>query len=153
MTVALSHPRHLAPASNFDAQPKLAHPGDEDYPIPRISWRMNGFSFWPFAGAPREAKAPGFEVGRVFQVRAPAGEFSSCFVGVTPHVRSQIEADLGHQIPENDAFWDKVCGQTLLQLIATRPQTPPDILPVYEAPKTSASARGGIVTWGAFFGE
>ncbi len=146
--VALSQPRQIAPLSAFDPNPTLAQPGQQGYTMPRISWRMNGFSFWPL-GAPQTGAHPtGFALGRLFQVNAPDGTHSSCFAGVTPHVREQIER--GRAIQDDDPFWDKVCGQTLLQFLAQHAQTPPDVLPVYEVP-TSRESKSGLVTWGAFF--
>ena len=150
--VALVHPRQIAP-SNFDPNPNLPKPGQVGYVIPAISWRMNGFSFWPLGAAQTGAHPQSFALGRLFQVRAPDGDFSSCFVGVTPHVRAQIEGEVGHVIGDDDGFWNKVCGQTLLQFLAERAQTPPDVLPVYEVPTDAGRERSGAVTWGAFFGR
>ncbi len=152
VATALSHPRHATSDAPFDPSIPLPQPGQEGYRLPRLSWRINGFTFWPLANPPQQAIAPNFELGRLFQVRGPHDDFTSCFVGLTPHVRTQIEAETGHTLAEDDPFWDKVCGETLLHHLKKNAQTPPDVLPVYERPLLPVPRRGGV-SWGAFFGE
>ncbi len=169
--VALSHPRQSAQAAGtgegeaeaeFDPNIALPQPGEAGYAMPRISWRMNGFSFWPLPASQTGAHPQGFELGRLFQVREPQNVFTSCFMGITPHIRQQIEREVEHEIAADDPFWDKLCGQTLLRFLSDKAQTPPDVLPVYEVPagmsagasaSTRRTGRGGLVTWGGFFGE
>ncbi|PQV62795.1 Response regulator receiver domain-containing protein [Abditibacterium utsteinense] len=139
--VALSHPRHSAPDSTFDPDPTLPKPGEANFVMPSRSYRMNGFSFWSLQAPPSEGIAPNFALGRLFQVRAPEGGFSSCFVGVTPHIRAQIENEHAGAVADDDPFWDKVCGQTLLGFLAEKAQTPLDVLPVYDVP-TARRGRG-----------
>lgn len=148
--VALSHPRIAESVGEFDPDPALPQPGEEGYVMPRLSYRINGFTFWPLAVSQTGAPAPGFALGRLFQVHAPGGGWSSCFAGITPHVRAQIESEIGRAIPDDDAAWDRLCGQTLLALLSQKPQVPPDVLPVFEVPPSRASRSG--VSWGAFFG-
>ncbi|BCM93808.1 regulatory protein AtoC [Abditibacteriota bacterium] len=153
VATALSYPRHVASDAIYDPNIALPQPGEEGYRMPGISWRINGFSFWPLSNPPEQAIASGFEMGRLFQVRGPHDDFTSCFVGVTPHIRAQIETEIGHTLSENASFWDKVCGQTLLQFLRRSAQTPPHVLPVYERPLLPETRRGGSVSWGAFFGD
>ena len=152
--VALSHSAHGASAttSPFDPHLELPKPGQPHYILPRVSWRINGFSFWPIDASQSGAHPSGFELGRLFQIHAPNDDYISCFVGVTPHVRAQIEGEIGHAVVDESPFWDKVCGQTMLIFLSERAQTPPDVLPVYEAPKLRGEPSGAL-TWGAFFGE
>lgn len=148
--VALSHPRDFAPAPSFDPDPDLPRPGEASFVAPRVSSRVNGFSFWPVRDAPDAALSADFALGRLFQVRLPAGDFRSCFVGITPHVRAQIEAGQGHALAGDDPFWDELCGHTLFAFIADKAETPPDILPVYETP---GEPRRDPFRWGALFGR
>lgn len=150
---ALSHPRHASSDTPFDPNTPLPQPGEDGYRMPGISWRINGFSFWPLSHPPEQSLASGFELGRLFQVRGPHDDFTSCFVGLTPHVRAQIESEIGHSLAEDNPFWNKVCGETLLQFLRKNAQTPPSVLPVYERLLLPDTRRGGFVTWGAFFGE
>ncbi len=152
--VALSHPRIAESIAEsvggFDPDPALPRPGDADFVMPRLSYRINGFTFWPLAASQTGSHPPGFTLGRLFQVHAPGGGWSSCFAAITPHVRAQIEGEIGRAIPDDDAAWDKLCGQTLLALLSKAPQTPPEVLPVFEVPPSRGGRNG--VSWGAFFG-
>ncbi len=154
--VALSHPRQAAPVSDFDPSAHLTLPGEPGYVSPRTSSRINGFSFWQLLEAPGETQArlnpPGFDLGRSFQVRLPDGAYTRCFVGITPHVRAQIEANQARTIADDDYFWEEMCRDTLFRFLVDKAQTPPDILPVYDAPGTS-SGRDGFASWKALFGR
>jgi CheY-like chemotaxis protein len=109
----------------------LPLPGQPGYPMPHISWRINGFSFWSVPSP--QSRAHGLEFGRVFQVRKPDGELSQCFVGITPHIRAQAQREAGHALADDDPIWEKVCGQALLNHIWQTAQTPPAVLPVFDA--------------------
>jgi CheY-like chemotaxis protein len=149
VTVALSHPRQEVETSTMEAA-ALPEPGQPGFTMPRSSWRANGFSFWPMP-AP-ESPPLGFDIGRLFQVRKPDGELSRCFVGVTPHIREQAQSEAGRELANDDPFWEQMCGRALLSFIWEKAETPPDVLPVFDAPKNS---RGGYspVPWGPFGGR
>jgi CheY-like chemotaxis protein len=115
-------------------QPQLPRPGHSGFEIPRLSYRINGYSFWPVKPVPELQTPEGMEFGRFFQVRSPDGDFNLTFAGITPRIREQFQKDLGREVAENDLLWDKVCGQALLNFIWGTTTTPPDVLPVYELP-------------------
>ena len=93
-----------------------------------MSWRVNGWSFWPVDGAPRPAEVPAsLEFGKVFQVSSPSGRQSPCFVGVTAHIREQAGREAG------DEYWEEVCAQSLLNLLWEKAEAPPAVLPLYDA--------------------
>ena len=148
--VALSHPREVLPASSFDPDPNLPRPGEDGFVMPRSSSRVNGWSFWPALNAPAEAHSTDFPLGRLFQVRSPAGTFSTCFVGIAPHVRAQMETSSGHALPADASFWDELCGHTLFVFLADEGAAPPDVLPVFEVP---GEAHRKSFSWGALFGR
>ena len=129
VSVALERSR-TADSSHTDPSQKLSRPGEEGYKMPQTSWSMNGFTFWPAeqsqkdAGIAHEHPAQ-FESGRMYQLRVPSGDYIGCFVGVTPHVQAQIESEVGHPIGPDDAFWDALCGQTLMNYLAENSRQPP----------------------------
>lgn len=146
--LALSHPKAVAPPSAVDPNAPVLRPGDEGYATPGVSSRVNGYSFWPLSdGQPNPS---GFELGRRFEVRLPDGTYSRCFVGITPHVRAEIEADVGRPLPPDDPFWEETCHRTLFSFLAGKSQTPPDILPVFDVPGASAARSGGFSLGGLF---
>lgn len=148
--LALSHSRQFAPPSTFDAG-AVVMPGQPGYVSPSVSSRVNGFSFWRVSD--EQPNPAGFELGRPFQVRLPDGVYTRCFVGITPHVRAQIEADGGRAVADDDPFWEEVCRETLFGFLAGKAQTLPDILPVYDAPGEARSGQSGLASWKAFFGR
>jgi len=146
--LALSHPKVAATPSALDPNAPVLRPGDEGYSTPHVSSRVNGYSFWPVSdGQPNPV---GFELGRRFEVRLPDGAYTRCFVGITPHVRAEIEGDTGQPIPPDDPFWEETCHRTLFSFLADKSQTPPDILPVYDVPGARAARRGGLSLGGLF---
>ena len=154
--VALRHSREGESDGNFDPAQKLAKPGQSGYSLPSVSWSMNGFTFWPAAQSQQDQSAasahpPEFESGRLYQMRLPDGEYSGCFVGVTPHIQAQIESEVGHSIEPDAEFWDELCGQTLMNYLAENAHQPPHVLAVYEVPQTAKVKRTGIKGWSAFF--
>ena len=148
--VALSHPR-LESAPVGAATAELPTPGQTGFSMPASSWRANGFSFWPM---PTPAVLPsGFEFGRLFQVRAPDGKLSACFVGITPHIREQTQGQIGRELSDDDALWEEMCGRAVLNFLWEKAQTPPDVLTVFDIPTTSSAGTRGLVPWGPFGGR
>jgi CheY-like chemotaxis protein len=124
-----------AAAEIFSSQQvELPVPGQPEFSIPSLSYRINGFSFWPVQPLLASQKAPGMELGRVFQVRSPEGKYSHIFVGLTAHVKEQIIREIGEKINDDAPVWDKVCGQALLNFIWENSETPTSVLPIYEVP-------------------
>ncbi len=154
--VALEKLRVGDGTSHADPAQMLAKPGQEGYKLPARSWSMNGFTFWP---AEQSQKDPNiahqhpaeFGSGRMYQLRVPNGDYIGCFVGVTPHIQAQIEAEVGYAIGPDDAFWDELCGQTLINYLAVNARQPPNTLAVYEVPQTVKVRRLGISSWSEFF--
>ena len=153
--IALEKPR-ADNSSHADATQQLAQPGQPGYQMAARSWSMNGFTFWlaeqsqcdPNIAHQHPAE---FESGRMYQLRVPDGNYVGCFVGVTPHIQAQIEAEVGHKIGADDAFWDELCGQTLINFLAEQARQPPNVLAVYEVPQTARVRNKGIGSWSAFF--
>jgi CheY-like chemotaxis protein len=113
---------------------ELPQPGQPNFSIPGLSYRINGYSFWPVKPFPQLQVPEGMEFGRFFQVRSPEGEFSLTFAGITHRIKEQFQKEIERAIPEEDVLWDKVCGQALLNFIWETTATPPNVLPVYELP-------------------
>lgn len=153
VAAVLATPRQALRDSEFNPDEVLPQPGEANFSLPSIAWRMNGFSFWPSTTSPTTDSPQGFELGRLFQVRHPDGNLSSCFVGITPHVQTQIEAEVGCPIAEDDLVWIKVCGQALLDFLSEKAQIPPSVLTVYERPHNSSNRRAGLAPWGPFGGK
>ena len=155
VTVALEKSR-AGNSSHADTTQTLARPGESGYQLATRSWSMNGFTFWPAEQSQKDAglahtHPAEFESGRMYQLRVPSGDYTGCFVGVTPHVQTQIEAEVGHQIGPDDAFWDELCGQTLMNYLAENARQPPSVLAAYEVPQTARVRSKGIASWSAFF--
>ncbi len=155
VAVALEKPRALN-SSHADTTQKLARPGEPGYKMAAQSWSMNGFTFWLAEQSQKDASIAHqhpaeFESGRMYQLRVPGGDYIGCFVGVTPHIQAQIESEVGHKIGPDDAFWDKLCGQTLINFLAEQARQPPSVLAVYEVPQTARVRNKGIASWSAFF--
>ena len=153
--IALEKPRE-GNSSHADATQHLAQPGQPGYQMAARSWSMNGFTFWLAEQSQRDASIAHqhpaeFESGRMYQLRVPSGEYTGCFVGVTPHIQGQIESEVGHKIGPDDAFWDELCGQTLINFLAEQARQPPNVLAVYEVPQTARVRNKGIGSWSAFF--
>ena len=147
---ALSHPR--ATATPEDATTRavaLPLPGQFEYSMPRVSWRINGFSFWPMPSS--QTGAQGLEFGRVFQVRRPDGELSQCFVGIAPHIRAQAQSHAGRELSDDDSIWEQICGAALSNYIWDKAEAPPATLPVFDVPRSSRGI-GSPVSWGPFGG-
>ena len=145
---SLSHPRETAPADAASTRAvMLPLPGEPGHSIPRVSWRINGFSFWPMPSP--QTGAQGLEFGRVFQVRQPNGTLSQCFVGITPHIREQAQSQAGRELAADDPIWEQVCGGALLHYIWEKAEAPPATLPVFDAPKSSGVNRSPV-PWGPF---
>ncbi|HEX8463215.1 MAG TPA: response regulator, partial [Abditibacterium sp.] len=87
---ALAAPRGALPQFGNEI-PQLIEPGQAGFSLPRTSYRFNGFSFWPVE--PAAATPHGFDFGHVFQVRHPDSHLSACFVGITPHIREQMQRE------------------------------------------------------------
>ena len=154
--VALEKLRVGDDSGAFVPEQKLARPGQPGYKMPGTSWRMNGFTFWLAEQSQKDASVAHehpaqFESGRMYQLRVPTGEYSGCFVGVTPHVQAQIESEVGHTIGPNDAFWDALCGQTLMNYLAENAKQPPTVLAAFEVPKSARVRRKGFASWSDFF--
>ena len=91
--IALEKPR-ADNSSHADATQQLARPGQPGYKMAAQSWSMNGFTFWPAEQSQKDAtiahQHPAeFESGRMYQLRVPSGDYTGCFVGVTPHIQAQ----------------------------------------------------------------
>ena len=149
---ALSHPKAIVlPSSTETASTsEAAKPEAAGFVVPRISYRLNGFSFWPLPASSTRSSAPNMEIGTTFQVREPSGRLSECFVGITEHIRQQAQHDFGGQINDNDHFWEALCGEALSEFFWKQSQTPPAILPVFEIPKKLLEARRSPVSWGFY---
>ena len=154
--VALEKMRVSDGTIRADPTKMLAKPGQEGYKLPARSWSMNGFTFWPAEQSQKDAtiahQHPAeFESGRMYQLRVPDGGYTGCFVGVTPHIQAQIESEVGHTIGPDDAFWDELCGQTLINYLAVNAKQPPNVLAVFEVPQNAKVRRPGVLSWSAFF--
>jgi CheY-like chemotaxis protein len=151
ITVALEAPLEAFSPSNLadpDENVPLPAPGEEGFILPRLSYRFNGYAFWPLSNELDEAHPPGIEFGRAFQVRHPSGELTRCFVGVTSHIREQAVREVGEEIAQGDLFWEKLCGTALLNFLWEKTGAPPAVLPLYEMPKTSRPLPASL-PWGA----
>ena len=139
--VALAQPRHettpMAESTSETETPTLY--------IPRVSWRVNGFSLWPL----ENVAPPTAEFGRVFQVRQPDGETSRCFVTITPHIRAETQRQSGQELADDDEIWERLCGEAVLAFIWEHSRTPPAVLPVFEVHKSTRPTRTPI-SWGPF---
>ena len=145
---ALAHPRQSVSISESSGEAALPEPEQPGHSVARVSWRINGFSFWPVTSP--QSQAQGLEFGRVFQVRKPDGELGQCFIGITPHIREQTQREAGRELADDDPIWEELCGRALTNFIWKEAQMPPDVLPVYEAPKSSRGNGRGLVPWGPY---
>jgi len=156
VTAALAQPRQslvaaLSPDTESAAtEAILPVPGEPGFVIPRVSWRINGFGFWPVALP--HPHVPGMEFGRLFQIRKPDGELTQCFVGITPHIRDQVQRDSGRELPDDDPIWESLCGQAVVNKLWETAEAPPDVLPIYEVPEGSRGSSRRPVPWGPFGG-
>lgn len=149
VSAALSRPRNeLPPPEPGTAEAAvLPEPGDPAFTFARVSWRINGFSFWPAVSL--QTRAEGLDFGKVFQVRKPDGTLGQCFVGITPHIREQKQREAGHVLAGDDPVWEQLCGQALLNYIWENATMPPEALPVFDVPRET-SGSGSPVPWGPF---
>ena len=146
---ALSHPK--ADEEIVDAAP-IPKPGEAGFVLPHRSYRFNGFSFWAL---PREIaesstrKPPGFDKGVGFQIRNPDGAMSHCFVGLTEHVRQQLQEDFGAATLD-DEFLTELCSETLSNYFLKNAAPAPETLAVYEVPNRLLARSRSPHVWGFF---
>lgn len=111
----------------------LPEPGHEGFVIPRRSYLIKGFSFWPMK-IEASVHPRGMSVGRCFQMSDGSGKYTTSFVGIVPHLLEQLRRETGWKIDDSNDIWEQVCGQALLNYIWKNSQLPPATLPVYEIP-------------------
>ena len=144
---ALSHPK--TSEETIEAAP-VPKPGEAGFVLPRRTYRFNGFAFWAL---PKDTsstrKLPGFEIGVSFQIRNPDGAMSHCFVGLTEHVRQQLQDDFGASSLD-DEFLIELCSETLSNYLLKNATPAPETLAVYEVPNRLLSQSRSPHIWGFF---
>lgn len=130
----------------------ILKPGESGFVMPRRTYRFNGFSFWALPNETSNVRPAGFESGVHFQIRNPDGAMSHCFVGLTEHVRQQLQADFG-AATLNDDFLTELCGETLSNYFLKNAAPAPETLAVYEVPNRLLVQSRSPVTWGFFTRE
>jgi len=145
---ALAHPKELASQTGM-APDSTDSTTPNKVVMPRVSYRFNGYSFWPLPQSSTRTVPQGLATGTTFQVRYPSGQLSECFVGVTRHIQQEVESEFGDASQEQ-YFWENLCGMALSEFFWNQAQTPPAVLTVFDVPKKLTEARRSPVSWGPF---
>lgn len=125
-------------------------PGEAGFAIPSRTYRFNGFSFWALPNQQSSTRPQGFESGITFQIRDPDGQITSCFVGVTAHIRQQLQQDFGTETSSDEAFLTEMCSEVLSNYLWKNATPAPAVLTVYEVPNRLLTQSRSPHPWGFF---
>lgn len=150
---ALSHSKLEDEENAVASVQPLPKPGEKGFVIPRRSYCFNSFTFWAL---PREIaesstqKPPGFETGMSFQIRNSDGAMTHCFVGLTEHIRQQLQQDFGADALADETFLTELCSEVLSNHFWKNASPAPEVLTVYELPNRLLTQSRSPHPWGFF---